>query len=1110
MKFIFPLAIALCALPAWAQNPLPLIVLDEAGKPIAGALVSARVLTADDVELAAQTTDANGKTIFSMPNDKTGKPTVGAFVAGAKGYSFGGVMGLSGPLAIPLEIRLERGQTWRGKVVDAKGQPLAGAQISINGAMKFMDFDGVGFLQSDAIKALYSTKSKADGTFEIAGLPANKRLFYRVSLPGFAPISSQNGRVDNPETFKLVRSGALRGRALGIAGEPLAGVQVFATARTASSLEISEEVKTDVKGGFALDGLPPGVYELHGTLTDKMPFLLLNLPGVRVVAGATATAGEWRAIQGAEIRGFVTDSVTKKPVEGAHFAAQTKADVKSGDDSDWANSDATGHFVLHVLPGDYRVRVGGAAQGYLRADTIRSAQPREGAPAQVSFELRAAPIVRGTTRDESGAPVQAKLIVGGFGFGRGLTSDAQGQWQYEPQDANDITFGGGDDDAGYFEIVSPKRVDWPAKGPIVVTVRRRPWQSLAGRVLTPNGTPIEGAKVTAKFLVALSDSMSRGENSSALSDAEGRYVLERLRDSRKPNVRGTEVEVSAKKDGYQFRSGGKVTRQGKEPRVSDLVFVPLSQTISGTTEAGADVVVAGRETRADGAGKFSFEALPAGKNIVYAAKDDLFGSAPTSQMPLEIALTRPQPQGRDEKLAREIWDKAMASRANVGALDLDEWQKGENFISQLRRAQRSGDASQIAYALGNLKPTDSPESQEIAREILREMPPSEARTQAYLRIAISSSDAALTQRALEEAKAQFDKTTTDASGREYQLYLAAVLTERRDGAQAGAFALRTALAYTLQTHPVNSRVEGAMQTAVGRNEALASAAPWVAEGSPMMLRELLQTIELGSGFATRARANAVPVVARVHGFESAAALLEELRQLPEPTLDLKIRYLDFAPSWAYGQAVSTLVPIIGPTDAATSLALARKVEGDDEQRGRALAGAARYQSLAVAAPLLREAAEKISSEEAPRVAAYAYERDEKLGLELFEVARRKADDDMKGDTRNWRNAWIQFAFYLAPANPAQARLILEREWAKSREAKADDNVLFSIAIAMSPIDGQRAAEMAREMAPQSELGSVRAQTKIARYLVADEETRRGFVLDRIGSREGWGAGELQW
>ncbi len=1100
MKLLLPLAVIVCIAPAWAQNPVTVRVLDEGGKPITGAVVEVRVYTRESPELAAVSTDETGKATFSLPNNDEGKPAPAAFTAGAKDYSFASEISAEGKA---VEIRLARGQSWRGKVVDEQGAPLENARIVIRGAMKFMDFGNSLFIESDAIKALYSASSQSDGTFEIAGLPANKQLFYRVSLPGFAPLSSQSGRVENPETFKLVRSGALRGRALDIVGEPLAGIQVFATSRTASSMEVSDQVPTDANGAFAIDGLPSGIYELHGDLTDAMPFLLSNLQGVRVVAGATATAGEWRAIKGAEIRGLVRDAVTKKPVAGAHFAAQTKADEKSGDDSAWATSDATGHFVLRVLPGNYRVRVGGAAPGYLRASTIQSAQPTDATPAQISFELQSAPVVRGITRDESGAPVKAQLLISPMG--QPLDTDAQGRWQYEPQDANDITFGGGEDDDGYFEILSPKRVDFPAKSPIVVTVRHKPWQSLAGRVVTPDGAPVEGAKVTANFGVLLSDNISRGGQSIALSDADGRYVLTRLRDSRRPNMMGTEVEVTAKKDGFQFKSGGAVTRAGKEPRISDFVFAPLSAEISGTTQAGARVVVAGRETRADDAGRFRFEALPDGKNTVYAAKDDLFGSAPSTQQPLEIALSRPAPQSRNEALARELWANNVAGKADENVLGLDDWQKSEGFEAQLRTAQKSGEEWQIASALSQWKPSDGAPTLALAREILAEMKPSEARTDAYLQLAINSEDADFTERALELAKAQFDTKTAETRTRERQLYLASVLIERRDGADAGAFALRTALAYTLQTHPEQSRVEGAMQTAIGRNEALMNAASRVAAGSPALLRELLGTIETGSGFAVRALAEAIPVLAQAHGLEAATPFLEELAAIPAPTLDMKLRYQSFEPDWAFGQAVHDMMPFVGPTDAAAALEWARKVEGD-EQRARALASAAHYQSLEVAAPLLREAVEKIGTEDAPRVAAYAYGRDQTLGLELFEVARRKADDEMKSDM-NYRNSWIPFAFYTARANPAQARLILEREWAKGRQAKADDDALASIAIAMAPANARRAAEMASEL---TGYWGLNAQVKAARYLVANEKTRTGFYLDRIGSREAWDEGTLQW
>ena len=108
------------------------------------------------------------------------------------------------------------------------------------------------------------------------------------------------------------------------------------------------------------------------------------------------------------------------------------------------------------------------------------------------------------------------------------------------------------------------------------------------------------------------------------------------------------------------------------------------------------------------------------------------------------------------------------------------------------------------------------------------------------------------------------------------------------------------------------------------------------------------------------------------------------------------------------------------------------------------------------------------------------------------------------------NAWIPFAFDYARVNPAQARLILEREWAKGREAKIDDDELSVIAAAMAPLDARRAAEMASELAAQSADAALNARIEIARYLVADDATRRGLVLRRIGAREAWDAGELQW
>lgn len=282
MKFIIPLAIIVCAAPVCAQNPLSVNVLDEAGQPIAGALVAVRVFTADDnIELAPQTADANGKTIFSMPNDKAGKPTAGAFMAGANGYSFGGAIGVSGPLAVPLEIRLERGQSWRGKIVDDKGAPLEGAQITIRGAVKDRDYASMLFLSDEKLGALYSAKSGADGTFEIPNLPTDRSLLYGVTRPKFARIQGQNASVGVVEVVKMKAAGSIKGRALDVAGEPLAKTKVYASAANhmdggeGSPVLLRELLQTiDEGSGFAIRARAeaiPAVAQTHG-LEAAVPF----------------------------------------------------------------------------------------------------------------------------------------------------------------------------------------------------------------------------------------------------------------------------------------------------------------------------------------------------------------------------------------------------------------------------------------------------------------------------------------------------------------------------------------------------------------------------------------------------------------------------------------------------------------------------------------------------------------------------------------------------------------------------------------------------------------------------------------------------------------------
>lgn len=248
MKLLLPLAFVVCCAPAWAQNPVSVRVLDGDKKPIAGALVVAQVYTREAPKLVPQTTDATGNATFSLPNGEDGQLTTVRFVAGAQGYSFNSAASADGKA----QIRLRRGQTWRGKVVDDKGAPLAGARIVVYGAMKGQDFSSAVSFGGSALTDLYSAQSKADGSFETPNLPTDKELSYSVTAPLFASVQGEGARADVEKLVKLIPSGSVGGQALAVAGKPLANIRVYARPARGNG---SNSATTDAEGTFLIENL---------------------------------------------------------------------------------------------------------------------------------------------------------------------------------------------------------------------------------------------------------------------------------------------------------------------------------------------------------------------------------------------------------------------------------------------------------------------------------------------------------------------------------------------------------------------------------------------------------------------------------------------------------------------------------------------------------------------------------------------------------------------------------------------------------------------------------------------------------------------------------------
>jgi RNA polymerase sigma factor (sigma-70 family) len=102
-------------------------VVDPAGRPILGA----KVLRGSDqfgLNVPRAETDADGRFRFAhVPAGET------VLTVQAWGYAPALEKAVVRPGLAPVEFRLERGRTVQGRVVDAKGEPLAGATVHVDG-----------------------------------------------------------------------------------------------------------------------------------------------------------------------------------------------------------------------------------------------------------------------------------------------------------------------------------------------------------------------------------------------------------------------------------------------------------------------------------------------------------------------------------------------------------------------------------------------------------------------------------------------------------------------------------------------------------------------------------------------------------------------------------------------------------------------------------------------------------------------------------------------------------------------------------------------------------------------------------------------------------------
>ncbi len=426
-------------------------------------------------------------------------------------------------------FKMERGFRVAGRVVDERGEPIAGASV----------LAGANHYDRDALTAT----TDASGAFSLSPVEADRTLSLVVRADGHAPALRHvepGRRGGEPLVIELGEARTLSGRVVNQAGEPVGGAWVRVDRwRGFQALDIRTE--TDERGRFELYDMP----------ADEV-LLDVGRAGYMRVDGYAASAGDepYEIVLPPVLRisGEVRDKVTGEPIE--RFTAQPAIGLNENRpptpglnplEVQWFRDGKYELVLRHPYP--YQAVVV-EAKGYRRA--ISPTYPPDAGDVTCDFELVRGSGPTGVVLDANGEPAAgAKLVIAAGGqsvsmqdghFPRHIlnettTADANGRYEL-PSPIYEQFVVVALHDAGCAEV---KAEDLGEAGEIVL----EPWARIEGVVKIGDGvaaggrismsrTPIRHYEGSPGFESPGFESPGVWHHANVTADDHGRFTLERV------------------------------------------------------------------------------------------------------------------------------------------------------------------------------------------------------------------------------------------------------------------------------------------------------------------------------------------------------------------------------------------------------------------------------------------------------------------------------------------------------------------------------------------------------------------------------------------------------
>lgn len=346
-----------------AAQPFSSSVVDEAGKPIAGAKVHIYSSAKAPVVLV---TGKDGKFTYRPPvGTRKGGYRV---LAVASGYAYCLASGDPQGLAKPMVLRKE--QLLKGMVVDESGKPLDGVAVSVDYAWGYSRTGGSSY---DLYNMPLAPKATTDakGAFVLRHLPETSgfdqySVTLRLNKPGRADITRNLDKrvLSEPARVVLPVGGVLQGKLLlpdrtdAPAGEWLISLRV--SGKWGSNHK-SAGVEKD--GSFRLKDMPPGNVDLsvqqmqarnrNRERTSELQPYALAAQQFEIMPAETKNI-ELVLQNAACARGTVVDAKTGKPIAGAELRVRHAGHIEDS----YGESQSTGEqgaFSVVAPAGDLNI-----------------------------------------------------------------------------------------------------------------------------------------------------------------------------------------------------------------------------------------------------------------------------------------------------------------------------------------------------------------------------------------------------------------------------------------------------------------------------------------------------------------------------------------------------------------------------------------------------------------------------------------------------------------------------------------------------------------------------------------------------------------------------------